>query len=273
MESLICILGAVKEELAGVKREMKIENHTRRDSADFWQGSWLGNDIILLKTGIGGDRARQAITHLIETHSPDLILSIGYAGGAVKTLRPSNLFLANKVIALNPGEEINFNQARPVSSIDLDSTAYDKAKEILSSGKEQFHEGALLTVEQIVYNPENKQALGNLYNVSALEMETFQLASVAKEKGIPFLSLRAISDSAEEELLNVSPMLTQDGNVSFLKAGWFVLSRPGSMKDLLNLKKRSDRTTQSLTNALKKLLEGNAWQTTSAGNRTGPRLP
>ncbi len=254
MESVICISAAVKEELAGVKREMEIEEQLRHKSAEIWKGRWLGKDIVLLKTGIGGTKARQALTYLLEKYSPELILSIGFAGGTIKTLQPSNLVLANKVLALSPGNEINFSQCQPVSAVDLNSAVFQKAKEILLQGKDTLQEGTILSVDQIVYNPENKQAIGHLYDVVALEMETFQLAQAAQEKSIPFLSLRAISDSAEEELLNVSPMLTEDGNVSFLKAGWFVLSHPGSMKDLLNLKKRADLTTQTLTNALKKLL-------------------
>ncbi|PIR00002.1 MAG: hypothetical protein COV66_07840 [Nitrospinae bacterium CG11_big_fil_rev_8_21_14_0_20_45_15] len=255
MESVICISAAVKEELAGVKREMKIDEHLRLKSAEIWKGSWLGRNIVLLKTGIGGTKARQALTSLLEECSPQLILSIGYAGGTLQKLQPSSLILANNVLALSSNNEINFSQCQPVSAIGLNSEVLNRAKEILLQGKDSPSEGSILSVDQIVYNPENKQALGRLYNVVALEMETFQLAQLAQEKSIPFLSLRGISDSAEEELLNVSPMLSENGNVSFLKAGWFVLSHPGSMKDLLDLKKRAERTTQNLTNALKKILQ------------------
>jgi adenosylhomocysteine nucleosidase len=111
-------------------------------------------------------------------------------------------------------------------------------------------------VSEVASQPEKKRALQELFSAQAVDMETSALARLAAEKNIPFLSLRAISDSATDELMDVSPMLEPDGKVSPLKAGWYVMTHPGSLKNLLSLKDIAKKATDNLTQFLSEVLGG-----------------
>ncbi|QPJ66505.1 MAG: hypothetical protein G3M78_14300 [Candidatus Nitrohelix vancouverensis] len=255
MKRRVCIAAAVNEELAGIKGSMKIENRLSLDGSQAWQGSWAGCDLVLLRTGVGKLQARRAFQALLENCDPSLFISIGYAGGAQTDLRPGDLFLAQSAQALCEGQELNFVQAQSVEGLKLSGDFRAAAEKAAQMCKVSTHRGDLLSVEQIVYNPDSKQALGRLYDVSALDMETFYLASLCRERSLPFFSLRAISDAADEELLNVSPILSEDGKVSYLKAGWFVLKTPGVMKDLMQLRQRALGATENMTVFLRHFLQ------------------
>jgi adenosylhomocysteine nucleosidase len=85
-------------------------------------------------------------------------------------------------------------------------------------------------------------------------METSAIAKVAEEKDVPLLSLRVISDRLDQELLDSSSFLGSDGEISTLKAGWYVLSHPGSIKSALSLRSQTQIATQALTKFLFDLL-------------------
>jgi len=114
--------------------------------------------------------------------------------------------------------------------------------------------GGLLTVDTVIHEPAAKRELGRDYSVQAVEMETSVIARVAEEKGLPLLSVRAISDSVDQELLDSSSFLGSDGEISTLKAGWYVLTHPGSIKSALSLRTQTQLATQSMTRFLSDLL-------------------
>jgi adenosylhomocysteine nucleosidase len=99
-----------------------------------------------------------------------------------------------------------------------------------------------------------KLELGKNYCAKAVEMETSAIAAVAKEKGLPLLSIRVISDRVDQELLDSSSFLGSDGEISTLKAGWYVLTHPGSIKSALSLRTQTQFATQSMTRFLSDLL-------------------
>ena len=114
--------------------------------------------------------------------------------------------------------------------------------------------GGLLSVNTVIHEPAAKRELGRSYCVQAVEMETSAIARVAEEKGLPLLSIRVISDNIEQELLDSSSFLGGDGEISTLKAGWYVLTHPGSIKSALSLRAQTRFATQSMTRFLSDLL-------------------
>jgi len=69
------------------------------------------------------------------------------------------------------------------------------------------------------------------------------------------LSVRVISDGIDQELLDSSSFLGSDGEISTLKAGWYVLTHPGSLKSALSLRAQTQFATQILTKFLSDLLD------------------
>lgn len=254
MSTCICIIGAIKEEIAGIKQRMRVDNTHRMGHAALFAGEWLGTRVLLVRSGMGKDRARQALEALFEKASPDLIVSIGYAGGLEPGLNTGDLVLADHVLTLDAETKLNFDSCQTTLKETVDKDLLDRAILISGSVDIKLHRGGLLTVDAPILNPVDKKALGLLYKVMAVDMETWALVSLAKEKDIPFLSIRSISDTVDQELLDCSGLVDETGEVSKLKAGWHVVTHPGSIKGLLDLGRQTRKATANLTDFVTRFL-------------------
>ena len=128
------------------------------------------------------------------------------------------------------------------------------AKMIPPPGNAQLKVGRLLTVNQVVHTPKAKKELANRFKAEAVEMETFEIFLLARENNITFFSLRGISDAVNHELIDSSSFLSKDGEISKLKAGWYVLTHPKSIKKALSLQSHTKIATINLTEFIAKLL-------------------
>ena len=77
----------------------------------------------------------------------------------------------------------------------------------------------------------------------------------AEARNIPFLSIRSITDTADQQLLDYAHLVKADGEVSKLKAGWHVLTHPGDLKSLVALRGHAQKATARLTEFLTLYLE------------------
>ena len=66
MNDSIAIFGAVKEEIAGIKQAMNISDHVRLGKTSAWRGKWGKQDIILVRSGVGRQRAKDATLQIID---------------------------------------------------------------------------------------------------------------------------------------------------------------------------------------------------------------
>ena len=93
MDQLICILGALREEINLIRGQMTVDEQLKLGQADAWIGNWEGGRIILVRTGIGKDFALCALEKVLNRLNPSLILSIGYAGGLNLKLKVGDVVL------------------------------------------------------------------------------------------------------------------------------------------------------------------------------------
>jgi nucleoside phosphorylase len=243
MNDCIAIFGAVKEEIAGIKQAMNISDHVRLGKTSAWPGKWGKQSIVLVRSGVGRQRAEDATLQVIDRFKPRALISIGYAGAAQPELNVGDLVIANTII-----EEKEKGEYSP------DSDWLNRAKDVSCPDGFKAVVGSLLTVDNVIHDSVSKKKLGGSYSVQAVEMETSAIAKVAEAKDVPLLSLRVISDRLDQELLDSSSFLGSDGEISTLKAGWYVLTHPGSIKSALSLRTQTQTATQALTKFLSDLL-------------------
>ena len=248
MKKSIAILGAVSEEIAAIKKAMHIFDRTRLAKTEICTGTWRGKNIILVRTGVGRQKAKQATCQIIENFHPEAIISIGYAGALTAELKVGDLFIADYIL----NEQ---NNSVPFEIEDkLNSEWLDLAKSISLLGELKIKVGKLITVNSVIHTPEAKQDLGKQFGADAVEMETIEIALLAREKKIPFLSVRGISDAVDHELIDSSSFLGSDGEISKLRAGWYVLTHPRSLKNAISLRSHTQIATQNLTDFISKLI-------------------
>jgi len=240
MDRLICILGALREEINLIKGKMVVEDQFKIGRADAWTGKWDGVGIILVRTGIGKNCALSALEQVLNLVNPSLILSIGYAGGLNPKLKVGDVILANHVLKINA-------DFLDVGSYAIDSKHLELLEGLNYPGKVKIYKGKLITVDQVIDSSAIKQELGLRYNALAVDMETAAFLAHATKKDIALLSIRSISDTAEQSLINVSSFIGDDGEIAKLKAGWYAMTHPHSIKNFVSLQRQSQLATRNMT--------------------------
>lgn len=233
MTQRIAIIGAIKDEIAGVKKEMLIDDTLRWHTGNAFTGEWMGRPIVLARSGMGQDRARQALVELAERFSLERIYSIGYAGALDPALQAGDLIVADKVVYYETLKSYSLDEGRAIPEV---------------------RRGTLLTVDEVAATPLAKKTLRDKYSAVAVDMETYGLAEEAQARDLPFVSIRAVTDTAQQELIDCSYLVAGDGDVSKLKAGWHILTHPGDLKGMIDLGKNAKMATAKLTEFLGRIL-------------------
>ena len=243
MDQPIFILGALQEEINQIRKLMIVKEQLKIGHVDVWVGSWEGASIVLVRTGMGKNCALGALEEVLNRVNPSLILSIGYAGGLDPKLKAGDVILVDHVLEINKA-------FANVGSYPIDLKQLELLQGLTYPKKIVVHRGKLITVDQVVDNPAVKQELGSRYNALAVDMETAVLIAHATKKKIPFLSVRVLSDTVEQSLVNVGSFIGDDGKVSKLKAGWYAMTHPNTVKNFISLRGQSRLASRNMTEFL-----------------------
>lgn len=157
-------------------------------ACSYTETAWIPRlpGVRLLRTPMGA-AASDAVERALEVgEEPNLILSTGFCGGLASSLPPGRIVLAKEI--RHRGE-----------TVPLDVDLFDRAKDGLSRGGIDFATGAIESVDQVIENIAEKRDLGKKRAI-AVEMEDGSLVRLARERGIGFLSVRAVIDPVDRAL-------------------------------------------------------------------------
>jgi len=146
----------------------------------------LPEGAMLLLSGIGANRARVAAQTLMEKGATALV-SWGSAGGLIPALSPGRLILPERILAAD-------QSVYPVDPI-WHERLYSRLK-----GYVDPHPGVLAQSTIVLATRSEKAALFRRTGAVAVDMESASIAQVAKEAGMPFMAIRAITDGAEMDI-------------------------------------------------------------------------
>jgi adenosylhomocysteine nucleosidase len=240
MDRQILILGALREEINLIRRRMTVKRQFKAGHADVWSGNWEGASIVLARTGMGKNCALSAFDEILKTVRPSLVLSLGYAGGLGFKLKIGDLIIPDSIIELSSNNSyVNKHAVSQQQLVLLEKLNFPT--NIL------VHRGALITVNQVICDPVVKKELGSLYNALAVDMETSALIAHATKNKIPFISIRSISDTVEQSLVDMSSFISNDGEVSKIKAGWYIARHPNMVKKFISFRDQSQKATSNMT--------------------------
>ena len=182
-------------------------------------------DAVLLCSGPGYRNASTAAKLVIEEFSPEMIVSIGFAGALASDLKIGEVFIPRQVISERNGSR--FTSAR---------------------GKER-----MLTAEAVV-GEERKYELFKRFHVQAVDMEAAAVAEIAAARGCEFLAMKVISDELNSRVGFVGPFISAQGfrTRAFLT---HVAFRPWLWPAVGKLQRDTVRASESLCRAVRVLTE------------------
>ena len=246
MESFICIIGALKEEISGVKGLMEVHETIPAGMGRAYCGVWSNRRIVLVRSGVGRDLAEKALKDISGRYTLSQIVSIGFAGGLDPDLKTGDLVFANSV---KENFEGNGKDAEG-NLLFTDSQFLDRALNLSVTKELNVRRGCLVTVDHPACTFQEKRFLFKRFSAIAVDMETSVLLRWALSNEIPLISVRVISDSANQELVDFSHCINENGQLSKLKAGWHVVIHPGLFSKVETIRQSAQLAAKNLTRYL-----------------------
>jgi len=190
------IAGAVDSELRGIRARLSPGKPGKMKQGEAWVGSWKGEPIRLLRTGVGPRKAARALESALARGGRSRgVLSIGYAGALRAEYRVGDLVIPGEVRSIAP---------LPQESFLPDSALFQRVCDAARSSRRAFHTHRMLTSDRVIADSAEKRRLGLTHEAGSVEMESAAVAGVAARLSIPFLAVRVVSDSVTFTLPNLS---------------------------------------------------------------------
>lgn len=217
-------------------RQLRQVSRQRAGDSTLWRGSTPRAEIVLVKTGMGIVRAAAAARAVCASGPFDLFVSTGCSGALAAELAPGDVTVATAVVDGRTGGRI---ETHPQQS--------DGARRAAERATLQVTSGCVLCSPQVLASAEDKRAAAAQHGAVAVEMEGAAIATLAAEHSIPFISVRAVLDTAETELRDAGRFMDpQTGAVKPLALAGYLATHPSALADLLAMQRMMRAAQTSL---------------------------
>lgn len=231
----IAVFAALRWECRPVLRQMRQVARQRVGGFTMWRGITPRYEVVLVKTGMGIQQADAAARTVCERGEFALFVSTGCAGALGTDLVPGDVAVATAVVG---DEQTHFDTDRDYSG--AVQGAAERAGLRVTCGRVLCSPQALMTAAQ-------KHAGAVEHKAVAVEMEGVPLAAAAAQRNIPFVSVRAILDTADTELKHTGRFIEpQTGAVKPLALAGYLATHPGAVADLLTMQRMMHAAESSL---------------------------
>jgi adenosylhomocysteine nucleosidase len=188
----IAVITAMNEEFHAVTACFGCAGVTRAGALKSVSYLVAGHEFIVVESGMGFDNVASAVEALIRSDRPDLLISAGFCGGLAPELRAGDVVVAQQIVIAD-GE--CFEEVPVLLSAIGQTFVARQAAE----GKRVVG-GVFVSTRAITAKQSLVAKLPGHYPNPVVEMESGAIAIIAAENNIPLLAIRAVSDSAAEEL-------------------------------------------------------------------------
>lgn len=248
----IGLIASMPEECGPLVR--RFTEYTKTEIGRFrcWNFDTGNHHVCLIRSGMGVAHAAEAASALISVHQPALMVSFGFGGAVRPGPAIGDLVLATRLFRLENGHFTQLDEPdrefTERARVSLESHGISSAFHI--------HQGAFITTDRI----ENKQGLARLLDPDLvnplLEMETGAVGRVAAGAEIPFMAIRAVSDSADEEFdFSIAEFTDRDLNISIPRVILTIIRKPGIIPQVIRLARNSRMAADNLASGIMTLLD------------------
>jgi nucleoside phosphorylase len=231
------IAAAVEQEIQGIREVIHGQPELSVRKKRAWSGEWRGNPLLLVRTGVGPEKAREVLASILEVHRCRGIVSTGYAGGLREGYKLGDIVVPAEVQSIPPLPEIRL---RP------DPRLREAVLEAARSGPWEVHTGRMLTTNRVIASSDEKKRLGRAYDAGSVEMESAVVAELAANRSVPFVAIRVVLDEASFSLPDHLEVFGWWQKRQFSKLVPFLARHPHLFIELLRLRQRSRKASLRL---------------------------
>jgi adenosylhomocysteine nucleosidase len=215
----VAVVAAMKRELAPLLRGIRLH---RAEGIDLFDLS----DAVVAVGGVGQKAATHTAEALISRYSPGVLISAGLVGALTPKLKVGDVVEVKEVVDAASGAKF-----------------------------ETGHGDAVLVTGSAVSGPSEKPIQAEEWHADIVDMEGSAVAAVAKEHGVEFMSIKAISDELNFPIPPVSQFVNATGKFETLRFLAWVAIRPKWWSVVRRLNANSTLAAANLSQALGHLIE------------------
>ena len=201
----IGIIGAMEEEVVLLRGSLENAKAEMIANCEFTTGTYQGQDIVLLKSGIGKVNAAMSTTILLQHYKPDLVINTGSAGGFDENLEVGSIVISNEVRHHDVdvtafGYEMGQVPQMP-AAFQANTELIELAEKAVSELENlPYAIGLIATGDSFMSDPDRVQLVRSQFpEMKAAEMEAAAVAQVCFQFDTAFVVIRALSDIAGKE--------------------------------------------------------------------------
>ena len=189
--------------------------------------------------GIGRQNAERAVRSFLAASVPELVLTCGFAGG----LNPG-LKLGDVVFEIGHRQLAIGNQSEPPRVGSYNALVAAGARPV-----------KFFCADRIATTVAEKKKLRTETGADAVEMESGAIHAVCRERGLACVTVRVITDAADEDLpLDFNALAKPDRSLEFGKLAWAVARSPGKIGALWELQKKTSFAAKQLAAVLAQVI-------------------
>lgn len=193
---LVCAMDRERDAVASLLDSVSVREFAGKSCTC---GRINGNEVLLAASGIGKVNAALAASALIGAFRPDALVSTGCAGGIDIAVEVMDFVAATEClyhdVDCGPGNELGQVQGLP-PRFPSDERLLEAVRKAAASSRSKVHFGAIATGDRFITERDPLDAIKAAFpSALAVDMESAALAHTCHLSGVPFLSLRVISDA------------------------------------------------------------------------------
>jgi adenosylhomocysteine nucleosidase len=224
----VAIIAAMPGELTPLVRGWPTSS---RGNIHFWARRDEEEEWIAACAGAGQQAATRAFAAIEDGGPIDLVISIGWVGALKPDLAPGTAHNVSGVIDARTGERFH-----------CDAGSGDR----------------WLVTSPIVADRAEKQRLASAYKADLVDMEGAAIARLAQMRGIPFYSIKGVSDGFADKLPDFNRFIRLDGQFDLTAMVLFAILRPWHWPSLIRMGENSRKASLGLRDSLLNFLHERA---------------
>ena len=196
---IIGIIGAMPSELKDIQNIQENPVITKLAGYEFHESMHGANKIVTVCCGIGKVNAAVCTQILIDVFKADQIINTGIAGGMKAGIKVLEIVISTSVLPHDLDAHFLADYPPYHAEFEADEELQKLAKSVCDEMQIVSHAGKIVSGDAFITDSEIKKNLIEKYNPYAVDMETASVGQTAWRNQIPFVSVRCISDLADDD--------------------------------------------------------------------------
>ncbi len=245
---MLAIFVGILAEQRAIERRIDVLEHGEIDGFPLAMGSYGDKAVLVCRTGLGEERAVRATQAVVGAYSLTAIVSVRMVGSVPDDLRVGDLVLCRQTyLWREPGPDLE-------KSSECDRRLLALAEQAAGAAGLRYTIAKALTVAPLKPQPLDREALRESPSLAVVDTEGFWLAEAARERDIPFLSVRAALARSFDRIPQSLTMIAERGYLQPWRTAVQTARRPASLAPLVQLAVSVRTSARAISRFMKEFL-------------------